>query len=37
MVPDVQLDVEETRGADEVLKSLEEFQPERWGLPPYAA
>jgi hypothetical protein len=37
MVPDPQLDAAETRGADEVLASLEEFRPERWGLPPFPA
>jgi hypothetical protein len=37
MVPDPQLDAAETRGADEVLASLEDFRPERWGLPPFPA
>lgn len=36
MVPDPQLDAAEAAQADEVLSSLEEFRPERWGFPPFA-
>jgi hypothetical protein len=32
-LPDVQYD--EAERADQVLKSLEDFIPEQWGLPPY--
>ncbi|KAJ7091993.1 HAD-like domain-containing protein [Mycena belliarum] len=38
-VPDVKLlDVEYSgdEQADQILKSLEDFEPEKWGLPPYA-
>ena len=35
MVPDPQLDPALTTEADEVLSSLLQFQPERWGLPPF--
>eukprot|EP00887_Chlorella_sp_A99_P005177 scaffold1.g5177.t1 len=35
MVPDLRLDAGLTGGADEVLRSLDEFRPERWGLPPF--
>ncbi|KAK9830894.1 hypothetical protein WJX81_002312 [Elliptochloris bilobata] len=37
MVPDPQLDAAEAAQADDVLGSLEDFQPERWGLPPFPA
>ena len=35
MVPDPQLDAAEAAQADEVLTSLEEFRPERWGIPAF--
>lgn len=35
MVPDPKLGGVEAAGADVVLKSLEEFKPEQWGLPPF--
>ena len=34
-VADPRLDAELFEGADEVLRSLEEFELEKWGLPPY--
>ena len=36
MVPDEQLDPANCTQADEVLTSLLEFKPEKWGLPPFA-
>lgn len=36
MVPDPRLPEEQRRGACEVLRSLEEFDPGAWGLPAYA-
>jgi HAD superfamily hydrolase (TIGR01509 family) len=36
MVPDPNLDTELHEGADEVLDSLLEFKPEKYGLPPFA-
>ena len=35
MVPDPQLDAAEAAEADVVLSSLEDFRPERWGLPAF--
>ncbi|KAL6748284.1 HAD-like domain-containing protein [Haematococcus lacustris] len=35
MVPDPQLDPDQSRAAQQVLGSLEQFRPEAWGLPPY--
>ncbi|GAQ81640.1 Glycerol-3-phosphatase [Klebsormidium nitens] len=35
MVPDENLDASLHHGAHQVLKSLDEFQPHEWGLPPY--
>ncbi|XP_071519706.1 pseudouridine-5'-phosphatase isoform X5 [Panulirus ornatus] len=35
MVPDPRLDAEMTKGASQVLKSLEDFKPELFGLPSY--
>ncbi|XP_063851006.1 pseudouridine-5'-phosphatase-like isoform X3 [Scylla paramamosain] len=35
MVPDSRLSSELTKGATEVLASLEDFKPERYGLPPF--
>jgi hypothetical protein len=35
MVPDPNLDRALCGGADQLLESLEQFQPERWGLPPF--
>ncbi len=34
-VPDPNLDVQAIRGAHSVLRSLEEFDPIEWGLPPF--
>jgi hypothetical protein len=35
LVPDARLDVSKVAGATAVLRSLEEFDPAAWGLPPY--
>lgn len=35
MVPDAQLDPALHAGAHQVLTSLEQFDPEAWGLPPF--
>lgn len=35
MVPDPRLKPEMTKGATQVLPSLENFKPEEFGLPPY--
>lgn len=35
MVPDARTDKELTKGATQVLSSLEDFKPEQFGLPPY--
>ena len=35
MVPDPELDPKHTLEATEVLKTLEDFRPELWGLPAY--
>jgi len=35
MVPDPRMDPAMTRNATQVLKSLEDFQPELFGLPAY--
>ena len=35
MVPDERMHVDNTKDATLVLKSLEAFVPEEWGLPPY--
>jgi hypothetical protein len=37
MVPDPKLEVAEIALADEVVQTLEDFRPERWGLPAYDA
>ena len=37
MVPDPNLDPALCQEADQVLRSLEEFRPEQWGLPPFPA
>jgi (DL)-glycerol-3-phosphatase len=37
MVPDANLDRSETKGAHEVLTTLLDFVPEKYGLPPYAS
>ncbi|XP_047489423.1 pseudouridine-5'-phosphatase-like isoform X1 [Penaeus chinensis] len=37
MVPDSRMKEEMTKGATQVLKSLEDFKPELYGLPPYDA
>nr|XP_027223975.1 pseudouridine-5'-phosphatase-like isoform X4 [Penaeus vannamei] len=37
MVPDPRMKEEMTKGATQVLKSLEDFKPELFGLPPYDA
>jgi pseudouridine-5'-monophosphatase len=34
-VPDANLLDVDCDGADQLLKSIEEFEPEKWGLPPY--
>lgn len=36
-VPDPRIDLEQLKDATLVLKSLEDFQPELFGLPPYGA
>ena len=35
MVPDANLSQDLWGGADQLLGSLEEFDPALWGLPPY--
>lgn len=35
MIPDENLDASLHHGAHQVLKSMEDFQPQEWGLPPY--
>ena len=35
MVPDARLDVALHKGADEVLESLLDFDPRKYGLPPF--
>uniref|UniRef100_A0A0A9DV18 glycerol-1-phosphatase n=1 Tax=Arundo donax TaxID=35708 RepID=A0A0A9DV18_ARUDO len=35
MVPDPRLDVSYHQGADQVLRSLLDFKPSEWGLPPF--
>lgn len=35
MIPDENLDPSLHQGANEVLKSMEDFQPQDWGLPPF--
>lgn len=35
MVPDPRMDPEECKKATLVLKSLEDFKPEEFGLPPF--
>ncbi|KAL5221650.1 hypothetical protein ABZP36_026363 [Zizania latifolia] len=35
MVPDPRLDVSYHKGADQVLSSLQDFNPGDWGLPPF--
>ncbi len=35
MVPDSRLDQALCDGADQLLTSLESFDPEQWGLPPF--
>lgn len=37
MVPDPNLDPALCGQADQVLRSLEDFRPEQWGLPPFPA
>ena len=35
MVPDPNMEQKDTLQADEVLNSLQEFDPSHWGLPPF--
>lgn len=35
MVPDSNMDLENTQLADEVITSLQNFEPSNWGLPPF--
>lgn len=35
MVPDPRLDPSQCSSADQVLRSLEDFDPQQWGLPPF--
>ena len=35
MVPDSNMDPENTQLADEVITSLQNFEPSNWGLPPF--
>ena len=35
MVPDPELNKNLTKGADQILRSLEDFDPKSWGLPPF--
>jgi hypothetical protein len=35
MVPDPRLDPSQCSAADQVLRSLEDFDPRQWGLPPF--
>ena len=35
MVPDPRMDPEEGKKATQLLKSLEDFKPEEFGLPPF--
>ena len=37
MVPDPNLKAADAAGADVVLQSLEDFQPEQWGLPAFGS
>lgn len=37
MVPDPNLSASLTRAATQVLRSLEDFAPQEWGLPAFAA
>ena len=36
MVPDSHMDPSTTQEADEVLDSLQDFDPTHWGLPPFS-
>ena len=36
MVPDPNMEKKDTLQADEVLTSLQDFDPSHWGLPPFA-
>ena len=35
MVPDPNMEQKDTLLADEVLQSLQDFDPSHWGLPPF--
>lgn len=37
LVPDANLDISRVTGAAAVIKSMEDFNPAEWGLPPFAA
>ena len=36
MVPDPNMEQKDTLLADEVLSSLQDFDPTHWGLPPFS-
>ena len=36
MVPDSNMEAKDTQLADEVLTSLQDFDPSHWGLPAFA-